>query len=104
VRLVAVPDARFAAGVEATTKYAVAEALTNAARHAAAARVEVEAVRAGDRLRVEIRDDGRGGADPSGGSGLRGLADRVAAIDGRLDVTSPAGEGTVLRVEIPCAS
>ena len=60
-------------------------------------------MRAGDRLRVEIRDDGGGGADPSGGSGLRGLADRVAAIDGRLDVTSPAGEGTVLRAEIPCA-
>ena len=104
VRLVAVPDARFAAGVEATAYFVVAEALTNAARHAAAARVEVEAVRAGARLRVEIRDDGRGGADPSGGSGLRGLADRVAAIDGRLDVSSPPGEGTVLRVEIPCGS
>jgi PAS domain S-box-containing protein len=104
VRLVAVPDARFAAGVEATAYFVVAEALTNAARHAAAARVEVEAVRAGDRLQVEVRDDGRGGADPSAGSGLRGLADRVAAIDGRLDVTSPLGEGTVVRVEIPCAS
>jgi signal transduction histidine kinase len=55
-------------------------------------------------LRIEIRADGRGGAAAAGGSGLRGLADRVAALDGRLDVISPPGGGTVLRVEIPCAS
>jgi signal transduction histidine kinase len=103
-RLVAVPDARFAAAVEATAYFTVAEGLTNAARYAAAQRVEVEAVRVDGRLRVEVRDDGRGGADPAGGSGLRGLADRVAALDGRLDVISPPGGGTLLRVEIPCAS
>ena len=51
-----------------------------------------------------MRDDGRGGADAAGGTGLRGLADRVAALDGRLDIHSPPGEGTVVRAEIPCAS
>jgi signal transduction histidine kinase len=66
--------------------------------------VEVEAVRLDGLLRVEVRDDGDGGADPARGSGLRGLADRAAALDGGLDVISPAGGGTVLRVEIPCAS
>jgi PAS domain S-box-containing protein len=103
-RLVAVPDARFAAPVEATAYFTVAEGLTNAARYAAAQRVEVEAEHADGRLRVEVRDNGRGGADPTAGSGLRGLADRVAALDGALDVISPPGGGTLLRVEIPCAS
>jgi PAS domain S-box-containing protein len=103
-RLVAVPDARFAAPVEATAYFTVAEGLTNAARYAAAERVEVEAVRVDDRLRVEVRDDGRGAADPAAGSGLRGLADRIAALDGGLDVISPTGGGTVLRAEIPCGS
>jgi PAS domain S-box-containing protein len=103
-RLAAVPDARFAAPVEATAYFAVAEGLTNAARHSAARRVEIEATRVDGRLRVEVRDDGRGGADPTAGSGLRGLADRVAAIDGALEVISPPGGGTVLRVQIPCES
>ena len=53
---------------------------------------------------VEVRDDGVGGADPAAGSGLRGLADRLAALDGRLEVRSPPGEGTVVRAEVPCAS
>jgi PAS domain S-box-containing protein len=104
VRLVAVPDARFAAAVEATAYFTVAEGLTNASRHAAARRVEIEARQLNGRLRVEVRDDGRGGADPRVGSGLRGLADRAAALDGAVEVTCPAGGGTVLRVEIPCAS
>jgi signal transduction histidine kinase len=52
---------------------------------------------------VTIRDDGIGGADPTAGSGLRGLADRVAALDGRLEVTSPRGDGTLVRAVIPCA-
>ena len=98
------PDARFAAPVEATAYFSVAEALTNAARHAAATRVEVAVIRVDDSLRVEVRDDGRGGAGPARGSGLRGLADRVAALDGGLTCVSPPGGGTVLRVEIPCAS
>jgi signal transduction histidine kinase len=56
---------------------------------------------AGDRLRVTVADNGRGGADPAAGSGLRGLADRVAAIGGRLDVTSPTGAGTTLVADLP---
>ena len=103
-RLVAVPEARFAAPVEATAYFSVAEGLTNAARHAAAAHVEVEVVQVDGRLRVEVRDDGRGGAETTAGSGLRGLADRVAALDGEVDVVSPTSGGTVLRVEIPCGS
>jgi hypothetical protein len=63
-----------------------------------------EAFEAASRLRVEVRDDGRGGADPAAGSGLRGLADRAAALDGTMEVISPARGGTVLRVEIPCGS
>jgi signal transduction histidine kinase len=78
--------------------------LTNAAPYAAAKRVEIEAVRRDGRLRVELRDDGRGGADPAAGSGLRGLADRAAALDGELVVNSPPGGGTVLRLELPCKS
>ena len=101
-RLVAVPDARFAPSVEATAYFTVSEGLTNTARYAAAERVEVEAVHLDSRLRIEVRDDGCGGADPTGGSGLRGLADRVAALDGVLNVISPPGGGTVLRAEIPC--
>jgi PAS domain S-box-containing protein len=103
-RLVAVPDERFAAPVEATAYFTVAEGLTNAARHAAAQHVEVEAVRLDGHLRVEVRDAGRGGADPAGGSGLRGLADRASALDGELAVFSPPGGGTVLRLELPCGS
>jgi PAS domain S-box-containing protein len=102
--VVAVPDARFTAPIEATAYFTVAEAMTNAARHAAARHVEIELSRMRDHLRVEVRDDGRGGADGNGGSGLRGLTDRLAALDGRLYVSSPPGEGTVLRAEIPCAS
>ena len=101
-RLVAVPDERFAPSVEATAYFTVSEGLTNTARYAAAERVEVEAVHLDSRLRIEVRDDGCGGADPTGGSGLRGLADRVAALDGVLNVISPPGGGTVLRAEIPC--
>jgi PAS domain S-box-containing protein len=103
-RLVAVPDMRFAAQVEAAAYFSVAEGLTNAARYADAASVEIEVVRADGRLQVEVRDDGRGGAEPEAGSGLRGLADRVAALDGELALISPESGGTVLRVEIPCAS
>jgi PAS domain S-box-containing protein len=102
--LVAVPDARFAAPVEATAYFSVAEGLTNAARHAAATQVEVAVIRVDNSLRVEVRDDGRGGAGTSARSGLRGLADRVAALDGVVDVVSPTNGGTVLRVEIPCGS
>jgi PAS domain S-box-containing protein len=103
-KLVTVPDARFTASIEAAAYFTVAEALTNAARHSSAQHVEVEVSRLRDHLRVEIRDDGCGGADGNGGTGLRGLTDRLATLDGRLYVSSPPGEGTVLRAEIPCAS
>jgi signal transduction histidine kinase len=104
VRLVSAPDERFGAAVEATAYFTVAEALTNAARYADPRRIEVEVRSADGTLSVEVRDDGKGGADPDAGSGLRGLADRLAALDGRLEVLSPVGSGTTLRAEIPCAS
>jgi signal transduction histidine kinase len=87
--------------VETTAFYVVTEALTNAARHAGATEVVVRVSSDGRRLTVTVSDDGRGGADPSGGSGLRGLADRVAAIGGRLSVTSQPGEGTTVAAELP---
>ena len=73
-------------------------------RYADAGRAYVDVHRDGGCLHVGVRDDGRGGADPAAGSGLRGLADRVAALGGRFTVTSPPGEGTTLRAELPCAS
>ena len=94
---------RLPAAVESASYFVVAEALTNVARYADASRAEVSVSRVNGRVEVEIRDDGIGGADPAAGSGLRGLADRVAALDGRLEVTSPRGAGTVVRAVIPCA-
>jgi signal transduction histidine kinase len=98
-----VPAERLAAPVESTAYFVVAEALTNVARYSHAGHAEVEIERANGTLVVEVRDDGIGGADPARGSGLRGLADRVAAVDGRLVVTSEPGTGTVVHAEIPCA-
>jgi signal transduction histidine kinase len=92
---------RTARGVEGTAYFVASEALTNAARHGAATRVEMHLARAGEALILEIRDDGLGGADPAGGSGLTGLADRVAAVGGRLLLASPAGGPTLVRVELP---
>ena len=90
--------------VESAAYFVVAEALTNAAKHARAAEIGVRIARHRDLLIVEVIDDGAGGADPARGSGLRGLADRVAAVDGRLSVTSPQGGPTVIRAELPCGS
>jgi signal transduction histidine kinase len=87
--------------IEVAAYYAVSEALTNAAKHARASRVEVDVGMADDTLRLQIRDDGVGGADPSRGSGLIGLSDRVEAVGGRIEITSPPGEGTTLVVTIP---
>lgn len=92
---------RAARGVEGTAYFVASEALTNAARHGAATRVEMHLARAGEALVLEIRDDGLGGADPAGGSGLTGLADRVAAAGGRLLLASPPGGPTLVRVELP---
>jgi signal transduction histidine kinase len=88
--------------IESIAYFVVTEALANVAKHALAAQVEVQVTRVGDVLRVEVRDDGQGGADPAGGSGLRGLTDRVAGVDGRLMVDSPPGGGTTLIAEVPC--
>ncbi len=87
--------------VEAAAYYVVAEALTNVAKYADASAVQVRAERQNGRVLVEVSDDGVGGADPALGSGLRGLADRVEALDGRLEVESTAGAGTKVRAVIP---
>jgi PAS domain S-box-containing protein len=102
VALEAVPPDRFEQQVEAAAYFVVAEALTNVARYSGASAATVALRRDGARLVVEVRDDGRGGADPERGSGLRGLADRVAALDGVLELVSPPEEGTVVRASIPC--
>ena len=103
VRVDEVPSERFAPSVESAAYFVIAEALTNVARYADASQASV-AVRCQDsHVLVEVRDDGRGGADPESGSGLRGLADRLAALEGELTVESPPGEGTTVRATIPCA-
>ena len=91
--------------VETAAYFVVAEALANVAKYAHASKAWVTLSRPTDgTLLVEVRDDGVGGADPAGGSGLRGLADRVGALDGSLALDSPLGGGTRLRAEIPCVS
>jgi signal transduction histidine kinase len=99
---VAVNGERFPPGVEATAYFVACEALANAVKHAGATRVAIDVTRIDGRLAIAVADDGVGGADP-GGQGLRGLRDRVEALDGRLDVTSPAGGGTRVTAAIPCA-
>jgi len=88
--------------VESAAYFVVAEALTNVARYSNAATVQVTARRDNDVLTVEVRDDGKGGAQVVPGGGLAGLTDRVEALDGRLTMTSPDGGPTVLQVEMPC--
>jgi signal transduction histidine kinase len=93
---------RCAASVEATAYFVVAEALTNIVKHSGARHATVTARSDGDRLRLRVQDDGRGGADEDGGSGLTGIRRRVAAHDGSLQLTSPVGGPTTLQVELPC--
>jgi signal transduction histidine kinase len=97
------PRERLPAPVEAAAYFVVAEALTNVAKYAQATRASVAVERQNGHALVEVRDDGVGGADPSRGSGLTGLRDRLAALDGRLQIESPEGGGTVVRADIPCA-
>jgi signal transduction histidine kinase len=92
---------RLADRLELTAYFVVSEALTNAAKHAAASHVRVVVDVYDARVRVSVRDDGGGGADPTRGSGLVGLTDRVEAVGGTLSVTSPPGEGTSLLAELP---
>ena len=101
VELAEMPDERLPAPVEAAAYYLIAEAFANVAKYAAATAVRVRVVTGDDSVTVEVTDDGVGGADPAGGSGLRGLADRVEALGGSLEVHSPAGDGTSLRGTLP---
>ena len=101
VEVLAAPEQRLAAPVEAAAYFAVSEALANVAKYAQATRVTVEVAVRGNVLVAEVRDDGIGGADLEAGSGLRGLADRMSALDGSLEVQSPPGEGTLLRATVP---
>ncbi|MFG3253811.1 sensor histidine kinase [Streptomyces sp. NPDC048172] len=97
-------DSRFEAPVESAMYFAVSEALTNAAKHGGAQRITVELWHTDGRLRAQVTDDGHGGADPAGGTGLRGMERRLATFDGILAVNSPVGGPTTLTMELPCAS
>ena len=100
-----------APGVEAVAYFIVSEAITNVVKHAQATRAEVTVTRAGDLLRIVVTDDGRGGATPAAGdgtglrgTGLQGLAQRAAAVDGTLTIDSPPGGPTTITAELPCES
>ncbi|MFC7103345.1 sensor histidine kinase [Nonomuraea rubra] len=93
---------RLPAPVEVTAYYVVSEALANLAKHSGATRGAVTGRIERGTLVVEVRDDGVGGADPGRGTGLTGLADRLAVVEGRLSLSSPPGGPTRLRAEIPC--
>lgn len=99
-----IPDRRRPEHLERAAYFIVTEALANTYKHAEATQVHVRVEDGPELLVVEVRDDGVGGADPARGTGLRGLGDRVGALDGRLRVTSPPGAGTCLVAELPCAS
>ena len=97
------------AAVEAVAYFIVSEALANVTKHSQASQAEVAVTRAGDVLRVAVTDNGRGGAafgasDGVDGTGLRGLAQRAAAVDGTLSIDSPRGGPTVITAELPCES
>jgi signal transduction histidine kinase len=101
VRLDVGIDGRLPETIELAAYYVVAEALANTVKHAHATVIDIQAAVDDGVLRVGVRDDGRGGADPAGGSGLVGLTDRVEALGGRITFTSPSGSGTTLRVVLP---
>ena len=97
-------EERLPDSVETSAYFAVSEALTNVAKYSQADRVRITASREDGFLTVTVEDDGIGGADPGRGTGLRGLTDRLAVVDGKLDLHSPSGEGTRLRFQIPVAA
>jgi len=101
VDLAAIPGDRLPEAIEAAAYFVVAEALTNVVKYAHASHATVRVSRDNGSAVVEVADDGVGGADPGRGSGLRGLVDRVSALDGQMRIESPAGAGTRLRAEIP---
>lgn len=97
-------EGRFAASVEATAYFVVAEALTNVTRHSGARSASVTVRHRDGRLWLRVTDDGRGGADEHGGSGLAGIRKRVEALDGVLTLASPPGGPTTLEAGLPCGS
>ena len=101
VDVTGVPEYELSHEVEVCAYFVTAEALTNVAKYARASSASVELTVEDDRLRVQVRDDGVGGADLNIGTGLRGLRDRVDALDGDLDVESPPGGGTTVTVQVP---
>jgi signal transduction histidine kinase len=102
VEILETPGERLPESVESASYFVIAEALTNVARYAKAERATVRVAQTNGVVEIEVRDDGVGGADPEAGSGLRGLADRVAGLAGRFEVSGEAGEGTTVRARIPC--
>ena len=101
VKVAGVPHGRLAEAVEAAVYYVVAESLTNAAKHSGASEARVGLSASDDTVTLEIRDNGSGGANLAAGSGIRGLADRVEALGGRLELESSVGAGTVVRAALP---
>lgn len=97
-------DPRPSQTIEAVLYFTVSELLTNAAKHSHAGRIDVRIERTGDRIVARVRDDGIGGADETRGTGIPGLRDRLAGVDGTLTVDSPPGGPTVIDVEVPCVS
>jgi signal transduction histidine kinase len=104
VQVLTTPLARLPSAVEAAAYFVVSESLANMAKHAGATKATVRVARQNGMAVVEVQDDGCGGATLDAGSGLKGLADRLAGLDGRLEVVSPPGEGTTVRARIPCES
>ena len=92
------------AAIQAAAYFVVAESLTNAVKHSGATGIRVRLWRTDDRLTAEVVDDGAGGADPAGGTGITGMRGRVAALDGRFEIRSPAGGPTVVTAVLPCGS
>jgi signal transduction histidine kinase len=103
VELADAPADRLPPPVEVAAYFVVAESLTNIAKYAGAHHASVSVQRHNGHAVIEVRDDGVGGADPGAGTGLRGLAERLTIVDGRLEVVSPPGQGTLVRAQIPCA-
>jgi signal transduction histidine kinase len=103
VRVIGDLDGRVPAPVESAAYFAVSELLANVAKHAGAGAAEVDLRHEADALRISVRDEGVGGADPARGTGLHGIGRRLAAFDGVLAVSSPAGGPTVVTLEVPCA-
>jgi signal transduction histidine kinase len=104
VRLELRLDGEPPSAVAHTAYFAVSEALTNIVKHANAHEVTVRAVACDGAIRVEVTDDGNGGADADNGSGLRGIADRVATVGGTMQLDSPPGAGTHFEIDLPCES